>query len=39
LQTILGHSDPSTTMIYLRMLATDLTAIENALGDLYGALA
>jgi integrase len=39
LQTILGHSDPSTTMIYLRMLATDLTAIENALGDMYEALA
>lgn len=39
LQTILGHSDPSTTMIYLRMLATDLTAIENALGGLYEALA
>jgi len=39
LQTILGHADPSTTMIYLRMLATDLTAIENALGGLYEALA
>jgi integrase len=39
LQTILGHADPSTTMIYLRMLATDLTAIEDALGDLYEALA
>ncbi|MBE3603726.1 tyrosine-type recombinase/integrase [bacterium] len=39
LQTILGHADPSTTMIYLRMLATDLTAIEDALGGLYEALA
>jgi site-specific recombinase XerD len=39
LQVILGHADPSTTMIYLRMLATDLTAIENALGGLYEALA
>ena len=39
LQTILGHADPSNTMIYLRMLATDLTAIENALGGLYEALA
>jgi integrase len=39
LQTILGHADPSTTMIYLRMLATDLTVIENALGGLYEALA
>jgi len=39
LQTILGHADPSTTMIYLRMLATDLTAIENALSGLYEALA
>jgi len=26
-------------MIYLRMLATDLTAIENVLGGLYEALA
>lgn len=39
LQTILGHADPSTTMMYLRMLATDLTAIEEALGGLYEALA
>ena len=39
LQTLLGHADPSTTMIYLRMLATDLTAIENALSGLYEALA
>jgi integrase len=39
LQTILGHADPSTTMMYLRMLATDLTAIEDALGGLYEALA
>jgi len=39
LQVILGHADPSTTMIYLRMLATDLTAIENALSGLYEALA
>jgi integrase len=39
LQTILGHADPSTTMIYLRMLATDLSAIEDARGSLYEALA
>ena len=39
LQVILGHADPSTTMVYLRMLATDLTAIENVLDGLYEALA
>ncbi|MGA7411921.1 MAG: tyrosine-type recombinase/integrase [Bryobacteraceae bacterium] len=38
LQTILGHADIATTGIYLKMLATDLTAIEDAIASLYSTL-
>ena len=35
LQAILGHADLATTGIYLRMLATDLSAIEATVDELY----
>ena len=35
LQAILGHADLATTSIYLRMLATDLSAIEATVDELY----
>jgi len=35
LQAILGHADLATTGIYLRMLATDLSAIEATIDELY----
>jgi len=38
LQAILGHADLATTSIYLRMLATDLSAIEAAVDELYQGL-
>jgi site-specific recombinase XerD len=38
LQTVLGHADFSTTLIYLRVVATDLGVIEASVDDLYGAL-
>lgn len=38
LQSILGHADLATTGLYLRMLATDLSAIEATVEELYGAL-
>ncbi|GBQ81706.1 transposase [Asaia bogorensis NBRC 16594] len=38
LQAILGHSDLTTTAIYLRVVAIDLGAIEAAVDDLFGAL-
>lgn len=38
LQVILGHADLSTTAIYLRVLATDLTLIESSVDELYGAI-
>ncbi len=38
LQAILGHSDLSTTSVYLRMVAIDLEAIEAVVDDLFGAL-
>jgi integrase len=38
LQTILGHADLATTSIYLKMVATDLAAIETAVDDLFNAL-
>jgi integrase len=38
LQAILGHADLTTTSLYLRMLAMDLSAIEATVADLYGAL-
>lgn len=37
LQSILGHADLATTGLYLRMLATDLSAIEATVEELYGA--
>lgn len=38
LQALLGHADISTTEVYLRVLATDLTAVEQVVDDLYAAL-
>lgn len=38
LQTLMGHADLATTTVYLRMLATDLSAIEATVDELYGAL-
>lgn len=38
LQVVLGHADLSTTAIYLRVLATDLTLVESSVDDLYVAL-
>lgn len=38
LQTLLGHSDITSTTIYLRVLATDLAAVERSVDDLYAAL-
>jgi site-specific recombinase XerD len=38
LQVLMGHSDFSTTAIYLRVLATDLTIIEQSIDDLYESL-
>jgi site-specific recombinase XerD len=38
LQTILGHADLATTGIYLRMLATDLSAVEATVEELYKGL-
>jgi site-specific recombinase XerD len=38
LQTLLGHADLATTAIYLRVVATDLSAIEASVDDLYAAL-
>jgi integrase len=38
LQTILGHADISTTSTYLRMVATDLAAIEEAVDGLFDTL-
>ncbi|BCH14968.1 tyrosine-type recombinase/integrase [Mesorhizobium sp. L-2-11] len=38
LQVVLGHADLSTTAIYLRVLATDLTLVESSVDELYGAL-
>jgi site-specific recombinase XerD len=38
LQTLMGHADLATTAVYLRMLATDLSAIETTVDELYGAL-
>ena len=38
LQTLLGHADLTTTTIYLRMVAVDLTAIEPSIDDLYNAV-
>lgn len=36
LQTLLGHSNISTTMVYLESLSIDLVEIENSLLHLYG---
>ncbi|MER8403095.1 tyrosine-type recombinase/integrase [Mesorhizobium sp. M1348] len=38
LQVILGHADLTTTAIYLRVLATDLTFVEASVDELYEAL-
>jgi integrase/recombinase XerD len=38
LQTLLGHADLATTAIYLRVVATDLSAIETSADELYEAL-
>ncbi len=38
LQTLLGHADLSTTAIYLRVVATDLSVIEASVDELYEAL-
>jgi site-specific recombinase XerD len=38
LQTLLGHAELTTTAIYLRMVAVDLTAIEPSVDDLYNAV-
>lgn len=38
LQVLLGHSDISSTSIYLQVLATDLSAVEQSVDDLYEAL-
>jgi site-specific recombinase XerD len=38
LQVLLGHADISSTSIYLRVLATDLAAVERSVDDLYKAL-
>ena len=38
LQTLLGHADLATTAIYLRVVATDLSAIEASVDELYEAL-
>lgn len=38
LQVLMGHSDVSTTAIYLQVLATDLVAVERSVDDLYVAL-
>jgi len=38
LQSILGHADLATTGLYLRMLATDLSAIEATVEELNSAL-
>lgn len=38
LQVLLGHSNISTTSIYLHVLATDLLEIERSIADLYQAL-
>jgi len=38
LQAILGHADLATTSIYLRMLATDLPAVEATVNELYEGL-
>ena len=38
LQVVLGHAEISTTAIYLRVLATDLTLVEASVDELYEAL-
>jgi integrase/recombinase XerD len=38
LQVLLGHADLTTTAIYLRVLATDLTVVEASVDELYEAL-
>jgi site-specific recombinase XerD len=38
LQAILGHADLATTSIYLRVLATDLSAVEATVDELYQGL-
>lgn len=38
LQTLLGHSNISTTMIYLESLSIDINEIEQSLNTLYGDL-
>jgi len=38
LQALMGHSDISTTAIYLRVLGTDLDAVERSVDELYSAL-
>lgn len=39
LQILLGHSAIDTTGIYLRVLATDLTLVEQSIDELYAGLA
>jgi len=38
LQVLLGHADLATTAVYLRVVETDLSAIEASVDDLYAAL-
>lgn len=38
LQVLLGHADLATTAVYLRVVETDLSAIETSVDDLYAAL-
>lgn len=38
LQTLLGHSDLSSTAIYLRATGVDIEAVERSVDDLYDAI-